>query len=325
LHDPLVVYIPEKFKELRPPEYKAGGRSNRLVSFVDFAPTVLSLAGIPPPGWMQGHAFLGDFAAAPRSFLHGFRGRMDERCDLVRSITDGRYVYIRNYMPHLIYGQHIDYMFQTPTTPVWKRLHEEGKLTPAQSLFWKPKPPEELYDLEADPDEVNNLADSPAHRETKARLREAQQDLALKIRDLGFMPEGERFVRAAGGAPFDFARDESRYPLGRVLETAELASMLRREAIPALKNAMNDSDGSVRYWAALGLLMRGEPGVNAARPELDRALADPSAFVRITAAQALAQFGGTEEAGRVLPMLADYSNASRHDLLKEISSLIMLV
>ena len=71
--------------------FKSGGKSDRLVSFVDFAPTVLSLAGIQPPDWMQGHAFLGKFQEAPQSFVHGFRGRMDERDDLVRSVTDGRY------------------------------------------------------------------------------------------------------------------------------------------------------------------------------------------------------------------------------------------
>ena len=76
---------------------------------------------------MQGHAFLGQFTEPPQPFVYGFRGRMDERIDLVRSVTDGRYVYVRNYMPHLIYGQHLDYMFQTPTTRVWKQLHDRGK------------------------------------------------------------------------------------------------------------------------------------------------------------------------------------------------------
>src|SRR5262249_17419083 len=107
LQVPLIVYIPETFKGLRPPEYRAGGKSDRLVSFVDFAPTLLSLAGIEPPGWMQGHAFLGAYQRPPQPFLYGFRGRMDERYDLVRTVTDGRHVYVRNYMPHKIYGQHI--------------------------------------------------------------------------------------------------------------------------------------------------------------------------------------------------------------------------
>src|SRR5205823_12572370 len=165
LHVPLVVHIPEKWRHLAPADYRPGGKSDRLVSFVDFAPTVLSLAGVQPPEWLQGHAFLGKFAAAPQPFVFGFRGRMDERYDLVRSATAGRYVYVRHYMPHLIYGQHLEYMFQTPTTQVWKKLHDAGKLNPVQDRFWQSKPPEELFDLQSDPDEVNNLAGSPEHRE----------------------------------------------------------------------------------------------------------------------------------------------------------------
>src|SRR5262249_37148645 len=129
-HGPLVVYIPTRFRHLAPPEYLPGGQSARLVSFVDLAPTVRALAGIQPPEWMQGNAFLGRDIKPRQPFLHGFRGRMDERYDPVRSVTDGRYVYLRNYLPQKIYGQHIDYMFQTPTTQVWKRLHDQGKLTP---------------------------------------------------------------------------------------------------------------------------------------------------------------------------------------------------
>src|SRR6476646_9276019 len=100
LNVPLVVHIPAKFQHLAPPEYRPGGQSDRLVSFVDFAPTVLSLAGLRPPEWLQGHAFMGRHTTEPQLFVYGFRGRMDERFDLVRSVTDGRFVYVRNYMPH---------------------------------------------------------------------------------------------------------------------------------------------------------------------------------------------------------------------------------
>src|SRR5439155_3650351 len=268
LRVPLVVYIPEKFKDLRPPEYKPGAQSDRLVSFVDFAPTLLSLARLQPPEWLQGRAFLGKFQKEPPPFMHGFRGRMDERYDLVRSVTDGRYVYIRNYMPHKIYGQHIGYMFETPTTRVWKRLHDEGKLTRAQDVFWNTKASEELYDLRSDPDEINNLATAREHQEVTARFRRAQHDLALRIRDVGFLPEGELFSRSKGGSPYDMGHDDSKYPFERVVETAELASMLKPDALPALKLRLNDSDSAVRYWAALGMLMRGESGVRAAHGEL---------------------------------------------------------
>jgi uncharacterized sulfatase len=324
LHVPLVVYIPEKFKDLRPPEYKPGGKSDRLVSFVDFAPTMLSLAGIAPPEWMQGRAFLGKFPQAPPPFMHGFRGRMDERYDLVRSITDGRYVYIRNYMPHKIYGQHIDYMFQTPTTRVWKRLHDEGKLTPAQDVFWNTKAPEELYDLQSDPDETNNLATSPAHIEIIQRLRKAQYDFVLKIRDVGFLPEGELFSRANGGSPYDIGQDDGKYPCERVIETAGIAAMPQREpeqAMRTLTPRLNDRDSAVRYWAALGMLMRGKAGVQAAHGELVAALRDPSPHVRIAAAEALGQFGSGADLDAALKVLVELGPIDKNGVFVSMAAL----
>ena len=303
LQVPLVVHIPEKFAHLRPPEYTAGGASDRLVSFVDFAPTLLSLAGIKPPDWMQGHPFLGSHQAAPQPFVYGFRGRMDERYDLVRSVTDGRWVYVRNYMPHLIYGQHIDYMFQTPTTRVWKRLHDEGKLTPEQDAFWKPKASEELYDLQSDPDEVRNLVADTNHSKILTKLRSAQRDLALQIRDVGFIPEGERFERCAGTAPYDLGHDDTRYPIARVLETAELASNGNPDATQRLIKNLSDPDDTIRYWAALGILIRGKEAARAAGEKLVKLLDDSSSIAGITAAESLARHGAKPEQEKALRFL----------------------
>jgi uncharacterized sulfatase len=229
---------------------------------------------------------------------------MDERFDLVRSVTDGRYVYIRNYMPHKIYGQHVSYMFETPTTQVWKRLHDEGKLTAEQDIFWNKKPPEELYDVTTDPDEVHNLADSPDHQQILAKLRKAQRDHAREIRDVGFLPEGEIHDRSQGASPYDMARVEGKYPFERIVETAEAASMLRAEDAPRLVDALHDHDSAVRYWGAMGLLMRGEAGATAAREELLGALRDDSPYVRIVAAEALAQFGRESDLKPALDVLA---------------------
>ncbi|HYO81011.1 MAG TPA: sulfatase, partial [Bryobacteraceae bacterium] len=160
LQVPLLVYVPDKWKHLAPAGYGAGKVLDRLVSFVDLAPTVLSIAGLTPPGHMQGRAFMGAHTAPAPEYLFGFRGRMDERVDTVRSVTDGRYVYLRQFMPHRIYGQHIAYMFEMPTVQVWKKQFDAGQLKPQQTAFWKEKPSEELYDLHSDPDEVTNLASS---------------------------------------------------------------------------------------------------------------------------------------------------------------------
>ncbi len=321
LQVPLIVFIPEKFKDLRPSDYVTGGTSDRLVSFVDFAPTLLSLAGVKPPEWMQGSAFLGKFIGTAPKFLHGFRGRMDERLDMVRSVTDGRFVYVRNYLPHLSPGRHLDYMFQTPTTVAWKKLHDEGKLNAQQEIFWQEKAPEELFDLQSDPDEVKNLAASPAHLEIKAALRKAQQEHIVRIRDVGFIPEGLRYDLAKGSSPYDVGRDPAKYDLPRIVAAAELASMRDPKAAPELVKLLADGDPSIRHWAALGLLMRGKAGVEAGEAALKTALQDKTPIVRVQAAHCLAQFGTGASAKLGLDALVELAHAGRNDLFTAIAAL----
>ncbi|HEY1066442.1 MAG TPA: sulfatase, partial [Pirellulales bacterium] len=170
------------------------------------------------------------------------------------------------------------------------------------------------YDLQSDPDEIHNLAGEPEHQATLGRLREAQQDFARQTIDLGFLPEGERFTRASGESPFDMARrGDAVYPFDRVFATAELASLLDPQAVPELKTALSDSDSAVRYWGAMGLLMRGEPGFQAGAAELKRALSDPSSYVQIVVAQALVSFGSADEAAAGLERLIALADWDAHD------------
>lgn len=247
-------------------------------------------------------------------FNPGYRGRMDERYDLVRSVTDGRFVYVRNYMPHLIYGQYLDYMFQTPTTRVWQKLYEQGRLTPVQSRFWERKPPEELYDLSNDPREIQNLAASPTHRKILTRLRAANRDFLLATRDMGFLPEAEMHRLSQGKTVYEYGQDRRRYPLKQILATAERASSLEPSALPHLRKDLSEGPHSgVRYWGALGILMRGDEAVRSSRTELTRALDDASPSVRIVAAQALGQFGTEAELARCGALLLGLSNVSTND------------
>lgn len=299
----IVVHVPDKFKHLAPPEYKPGGTTDRMIGFVDLAPTLVSLAGVKPIAYHQGQAFMGPNATRPRPFNYGFRGRMDERYDMVRTVRDKRYVYVRNYMPHKIYGQHIDYMFQTPTTRVWKKLYDEGKLNPAQRKFWESKPAEELYDLESDRDEVNNLAASPQHKAALERLRKAEREWVAQIRDVGFLPEGEIHSRAGAATPYELGRNESKFPMERIMAAAELAASLKPGIEALLIKLMADSDSAVRYWGAMGVLMRGEAVVKKQASSLEKALADSAPYPRIAAAEALGRYGNDAEAQRALDTL----------------------
>ncbi|HTN74488.1 MAG TPA: sulfatase-like hydrolase/transferase [Pirellulaceae bacterium] len=322
LHVPLVVYFPEKWRHLAPQDYKNGGKSTRLVSFVDFAPTVLSLAGIQPLDWLQGRAWAGKYQVSGEAYLFGERGRMDECYDMIRSVTDGRYVYLRNYFPQVSQAQHVMYQFETPTTRVWHTLFEQGKTTPAQSLFWQtPKAPEELYDLHADRDEVHNLAKSAEHQEVLARLRKALRDHILQVRDVCFLPEGELHARAEGSTPYEMAHDAAKYPLLKILTTAELASDLTPDTIPTLLDSLTDDDNAVRYWAAMGLLMRGGEAVTRGQDALRKAMKDPTPLVRIVTAEALAQHGSEADLPPALAELGKLADPEQNDFFTAIAAL----
>jgi arylsulfatase A-like enzyme len=314
LNVPLIIHVPEKFKHLAPPEYKTDGTSDRLVGFIDLAPTLLSIAGSKAPAHMQGHAFMGQHTVPAQKFSFGFRGRMDERYDMVRTVFDGRHVYIRNYMPHKHYGQYLDYMFQTPTTRVWHDLYHAGKLNAAQSIFWQTKPAEELYDLEADPDEVNNLASSKNYSDVMKRMRRAHRNWAAEVRDIGFLPEAEIHSRAGDDSPYEMGHDNSRYDFNAIFKAANAASRKGKKTTEQLPGLIRSDDSAVRYWAAMGYLIRGKNGVRKGREALVAALEDKSPSVRIIAAEALGRYGKNIEAKRAAKVLMQYADPAKNGI-----------
>ena len=321
LHVPLIVHVPEQYQELAPRDYASGASTQRLVGFIDLAPTLLSIAGIQPPTHMQGHAFMGRFDAPEQPYLYGFRGRMDERYDMARSVRDKRFVYVRNFMPHRPAGQYLQYMFQTPTTQVWKAAFDAGQLNDAQSAFWQLKPREELYDLKTDPDEVYNLADVAEHQETLGRLRRAQRELALRIRDVGYLPEHEIHARSKDSTPYQMGHDPEKYPIERVISAAELASSRNQADVPALLEGLHDEESAVRYWAAMGLLIRGESAVLTAREALRQSLDDVAGPVRIAAGEALGRYGNTQEIKLAVATLLELADVEKQGIYLAVAAL----
>ncbi len=308
LNIPFIVHVPEKYKSLAPKDYKPGGTSDRLIGFIDLAPTVLSLAGIKPPSHMQGHAFMGKHIDSAPEFSYGFRGRMDERYDMVRTVFDGRYVYIRNYMPHKIYGQFIAYMFKTPTTRIWHDMYHSGKLNEVQSKFWETKPAEELYDLKNDRDEVNNLAKSKKHAEIIKRMRRAHVKWVKNIRDIGFLPEAEIHSRSQKDSPYEMGHDSNRYNLDKILQAANTATRPGKKNTEKLPELMKSKDSAIRYWGAMGYLIRGKNGLRKGREILLKALEDNSPSVRIIAAESLGRYGNKKESKLAADLLIKYAD-----------------
>ena len=286
-HVPLIVYYPPKWRHLAPAA--PGSRISDPVGFPDFAPSVLSLVGVKISATMQGQAFAGPAKAAPREFVFSARDRMDQRYDMMRSVMDRRWLYIRNFRPDLPYVQPLDYQFKARGYQSWAREAAAGKLTAASAQFWSTKPSEELYDLETDPDNMTNLARIPAHRATLERMRTALRQHTVAINDNGFLPEGSPLEG------YDASRAAGAFPLPRVFALATLASDRDPQNLPALITALDDPSEPVRWWAAQGCTILGTQAAPA-EAALRRRLADPSGAVQVAAAEALAGLGRTDVA-----------------------------
>lgn len=324
LHVPLIVHIPNKFRHLAPEDYEQGVSTDQPVAFVDLAPTLLSLINVNPPDWIQGRPFLGHYKNKPREFLYGFRGRIDERIDMVRSIRDDRYVYIRNYMPHLIYGQYLPYMFLTKTTRVWQSLYNKNALEPPKTYFWTPKPTEELYDLKNDPDEVINLAESDSHRGVLHKMRLALHKHLIKTRDVGFLPEAEMHRRAQGTTIYEMAHDHDLYPLSEIIEVANIASSRDLECLPKLVEALDHEDPATRYWGATGILIRGKEAFLLTRSNIREILNDDNPNVQIVAAEILIKYGTENEGERAINTLLELAPPHKNGIYVAIAALNVL-
>jgi N-sulfoglucosamine sulfohydrolase len=296
LHVPLIVHLPKKYEHLA--NLKQGAKTDRLVTFLDFAPTILSLAGIKIPDYMQGEAFLGDQQRTENQYAYGFRGRMDERIDLSRAVRDKRFRYIRNYLPHRIYGQYLEYLWRAPSVQSWQNEFKAGKLNEIQSKFWQEKPAEELFDVLADPHNVKNLVEDPKYASDLIRLRKANKDWLIKTQDVGFIPEAILSDIATNIPLRDYAVS-GKYNLERILETAEWASSRKTAYAGELVKRLRDSDPSVRYWAATGLIVL---KVKSGKVILTETVKDSEPAVRIAAAEALYYIG---EKGLAISTLTD--------------------
>lgn len=334
LHVPLIIYVPEKYWHLAPEEYVPGGFTRRPVEFVDLSPTLLSLIGVEPPEWMDGKAFMGPYEEDPRQYIFGSRGRMDERQDMVRSVRDDRYIYIRNYMPHLKHGYFSKYGRSFATPKIWQELYNTSELVPPQTYVWESKPAEELYDLISDPQEVHNLADSPYHQDVLDRMRTVHRRHMFETRDVHFLPESEMHRRAKGtSAPiwevdgdeattiYEMAQDPERYPMERIFAVAELAVSRSFHALPKLQIGLNDLDSAIRYWSALGILIRGQRAFDATDSKIRRTLEDDNPVVQVVAAEILATYGNDDDLHRALQRLVELARPDEYGAYVAIEAL----
>lgn len=309
LHVPLVVYVPKNGRHLVPAP--AGSRINGRVSFLDFGPTVLALAGLPVPAHMDGRPFLGKGVSLKkleaRDEAFSAEQRFDGHYCFARTLHKGRFHYIRAYEPYYPPGMFTDYRYKQAGLPEWRALFRAGKLAgKPQERFFLPRPAEQLYDVAADRHESRDLAGLPEYRGVLLEMRAALRARAAAAPDTGFIPECELAARCPDGRFSAFAeKNAARF------RAAAAAADLQLESFPAAKPkllaALKDPDPWIRHWGAVDCCAFASalPG---AAGELRGALrpleGDPSPMVRIRALEFAGIAGDADAGERLVKMLA---------------------
>ena len=309
LHVPLVVRIPENFKHLA--DHKRGTRTDGFVSFIDFGPTVLRLAGLPVPEQMDGRAFLGKGTTAAelasRDEAFGYADRFDEKYDFVRTMRKGKWKYHRNYQGYYPDGLQNNYRYRMLAYAEWRNLYKAGKLNAAQRQFFEPRPAEQLFDLSKDPHEVNDLSRSPAHKEVLLDLRRRLSAKVKAINDLSFYPESQMVANALGdGVAYGEKHSKE---IDQLVQIADLALIPFHQAEKKLIAAINGKSPWQRYHACVAAATLGDvarPLVPIVKP----LLADENLMVRLRAAE----FLGRLKAVDPMPTLVGVLNQSESSL-----------
>ncbi len=302
LRVPMLMWFPEQYRHLAPAEM--GSRVAQPVTFLDLIPTILQWAGAEVPGYLQGESIAGKAIDQMDPYAFGFRGRMDESYDLIRTIRDKRFRYIRNYMPFRPSGQHVQYLWEAANVQAWEAAREAGALDTVQQQFWEARPAEELYDTQADPHNVRNLADAPSYAEVLQRMRADLRGYNLRHRDIGFLPEGLLYEGFRQESTLYMEQGEAA-PLEAVIYAADYATL--NPAPDSLAALLRSDHAAIRFWGAAGALQLGEKA-SSLQTVLRECLGDKSGDVRSLVAEALYRLGDQEAAVGALEELLGSDN-----------------
>ncbi len=296
LRVPLIIHIPKAYKHLT--DFEQGTKTDQLTSFVDYPATALNLAGIDIPEHMEGTPFMGKKKCSKREYVIGARSRADNFYETARSISDGNYLFVKNFRPHFPYMQP-GHIFDTKEKEGFveiHRLHKDGKLNPEFEKYFNPKPREEFYDMKKDPLEQNNLIHSPDYQEQISKMRHQLKSWMIETKDAGLLHEPEFMIRSQGSTVYEMLRNPEKFDAKTLYEAADLVG---KNNLQEIKEKLRDKDSGVRYWAILAVQALKKNGVEAV-PQLKELLQDNSPVVQIEAAYTLCQYNETGEALQVL-------------------------
>jgi len=319
----LVVYAPPKWQHLLPS--LPGTRSDRLVQFTDFGPTLLSVAGAKPPDHMQGKPFMGEFEAKEREFSYNFRTNTGYHFDPSRTVYNKQFQYIKFYTPYKKHALRQNFQWGMPAQLAWDRHFLAGKCLPQHRSYYEEKPREMLFDIENDPFCLNNLADNPDYND---ELESLQKQVSFHIResqDVGFFPRDVRDNFSKEDISlYNWVR-ETKYPLDFLHDLVEKASSPTIDDVETFSRLLEHDRPEIRFWAASGLAYLFEQGHYSKVPRLGlrKTLKDDFPSIASTAALALVYAGEVNEGIRALLNQGKENNRYAWSAIENIGSLLM--
>ena len=322
LHVPLVVRIPANWRHLV--NAKRGTRVKGFVSFVDFGPTLLELAGVEIPSGIDGRPFLGKSVTLAelnrRDETFGHADRFDEKYDLVRTLRKGRFKYVRSYQPFNFDGLQNNYRYRMLAYREWRDLYRAGKLNPVERQFFEARAPEALYDLATDPHETRNLATDPAHAATLRDLRRRLTRRVKEMPDLSLFPESY-LAQEAFGAPVEFGQAR-KAEVARLVDVADLSLVPFDEAKAGIHSALASKRRWERYWALIACSSHGKDAEAFVDVAKMMSASDPEPLVRVRAAEFLALIGAADPRPTILDVLSKTKSLIEANLV--LNTLVLL-
>lgn len=295
---PFIIWFPEMYRHLSP--WGTQTVNDELISFEDLPPTMITLAGGEAPEHMNGRVLLGDKRTPPPPLLFLSSDRSDNGVDMVRSVTDGRYLYSRNYMPFMPEARYIRYMEIGEIKQIMRKDLAGNELNAIQKRLFMPRPAEFLFDVTQDHWELNNLAHEEDHEERMQSFQKALEQNILDTRDVMFVSEYDIGLISEITTPYQFRLMPDKYPLEKILTSASLSGFRGKKFAARQASLLENSDRHVRYWAALGLRSQPPEVIARYRTKLSRAMHDIHPPVAITAAAILYDHFKDRPAGNIL-------------------------
>lgn len=304
---PMIIWFPEMYKQFSL-WGKSGNVVSELIDFTDLSATLISLAGGQIPSHLAGRPVLGQKRKNPVDHLYLSTDRADNGIDMVRTVTDGRFVYSRNFLPFINEARYIRYMEIGEIKQQMRNDYAGNMLSPLQKSLFEPRPAEFLFDIENDLWETNNLADNPEYKAVLEKMRGLLKNEVFSSRDVMFLPEYEIANISTYSTPYEFRLSEDEYQIKEIFEAAELSGFRSADVASKQLQMLASANKIVRYWAILGLRSQNADVIKPFEGAIIKAMDDSYLPVAVTASAVAYEMSGNIMARENLKKFCAHKN-----------------